>query len=202
MPSRPCAFRRSPFAARREAARTRGVGAVYFEHLNRVRELLAPYNRKLIFWGDIALNHPDLIGNIPKDLIVANWDYTPRESFATRIDPFKNAGLQQLVCPGVWGWNQIFPNVDVSSKNIINFVRDGQAAGAIGMLNTTWDDDGETLFEHGWYGIVLGAAASGPPAPRLMARSIVSFGIFCAFASLTALTIVSAPRMRMNSSSG
>jgi hypothetical protein len=144
----------------REAARTRGVGAVYFEHLNRVRELLKPYNRKLIFWGDIALNHPELIGNIPKDLIVANWDYTPRDNFATRIDPFKNAGLQQMVCPGVWGWNQIFPNVDASSKNIINFVRDGQAAGAIGMLNTTWDDDGETLFEMGWYGIVLGAAAS------------------------------------------
>jgi hypothetical protein len=147
----------------REAARTRGVGAVYFEHLNRVRELLKPYNRKLIFWGDIALNHPDLIGSIPKDLIVANWDYTPRENFAERIDPFKNAGLQQLVCPGVWGWNQIFPNVDTSSKNIINFVRDGQAAGAIGMLNTTWDDDGETLFEMGWYGIVLGAAASWQP---------------------------------------
>jgi hypothetical protein len=144
----------------REAARTRGVGTVYFEHLNRVRELLKPYNRKLIFWGDIALNHPDLIGSIPKDLIVANWDYSPRENYDSRIDPFKKAGLQQFVCPGVWGWNQIFPNVDNSSKNIINFVRDGQVAGALGMINTTWDDDGETLFEHGWYGIVLGAAAS------------------------------------------
>ena len=144
----------------REAARVRGVGTVYFEHLNRVRELLKPYNRKLIFWGDIALNHPDLIGNIPKDLIVANWDYAPREDYASRIDPFKNAGLQQFVCPGVWGWNQIFPNVDASSKNIINFVRDGQSAGALGMINTTWDDDGETLFEMGWYGIVLGAAAA------------------------------------------
>jgi hexosaminidase len=144
----------------REAARTRGVGAVYFEHLNRVHDLLKPYNRKLIFWGDIALNHPDLIGSIPKDLIVANWDYAPLDSYKERIDPFKNAGLQQLVCPGVWGWNQIFPNVDNASKNIINFVRDGQAAGVIGMLNTTWDDDGETLFEMSWYGIVLGAAAS------------------------------------------
>jgi len=144
----------------REAARTMGVGAVYFQHLNRIRDLLKPYNRKLMFWGDIALNHPDLIGNIPKDMIVANWDYGPKDSYNDRISPFKKAGLEQLVCPGVWGWNQIFPNVEASSKNIINFVRDGQTAGAMGMLNTTWDDDGESLFEMTWYGIVLGAAAS------------------------------------------
>jgi hexosaminidase len=144
----------------REAARTRGVGAVYFEHLNRVRDLLKPYNRRLMFWGDIALNHPDLIGKIPKEMIVMNWDYAPKDDYTARIEPFKNAGLDQFVCPGVWGWNQIFPNVDASSKNIVNFVRDGQKAGALGMMNTTWDDDGESLFEMTWYGIVLGAAAS------------------------------------------
>lgn len=144
----------------REAARLKGVGAVYFEHLSRVRDLLKQYDRKLIFWGDIALNHPDLIGNIPKEMIVANWVYDPRDDYTDRIKPFKDAGLEQFVCPGVWGWNQIFPNVDASSKNIINFVRDGQTAGATGMLNTTWDDDGESLFEMTWYGIVLGAAAS------------------------------------------
>jgi hypothetical protein len=149
----------------KEVARAKGVGAVYFEHLDRVRDLLKPYNRKLIFWGDIALNHPDLIGDIPKDLIVANWDYSPRDSYNSRIEPFKTAGLQQLVCPGVWSWNQIFPNIESSSKNIINFVRDGQTSGAIGMLNTSWDDDGESLFEMTWYGVVLGAAASWQSQP-------------------------------------
>jgi hexosaminidase len=144
----------------REAARAKGVGALYFEHLNRVRDLLKPYNRRLMFWGDIALNHPDLIGNIPKEMIVANWDYAPKDDYTSRIKPFKDAALEQMVCPGVWSWNQIFPNIDASSKNIINFVRDGQAAGAMGMLNTSWDDDGESLFEMTWYGIVLGAAAS------------------------------------------
>jgi hexosaminidase len=144
----------------REAARTRGVGAIYFEHLNRVRDLLKPYNRRLMFWGDIALHHPELIGNIPKDMIVMNWQYGARDDFWSSIQPFKDAGLEQFACPGAQNWNQIFPNLEAARKNIVNFVRDGQKAGAIGMMNTTWDDDGESLFEDTWYSIVLGAAAS------------------------------------------
>lgn len=144
----------------REVAKTRGVGAIYFEHLDRVRDVLKPYNRRLMFWGDIALSHPELIGNVPKDMIVMNWAYGPRDNFDSRIKPFKDAGLDQFVCPGVGNWNQIFPNVESASKNIVNFVRDGQAAKAMGMMNTSWDDDGESLFEMTWHGMVLGAAAS------------------------------------------
>ena len=144
----------------REAARTRGVGAIYFEHLNRVRDVLKPYNRRLMFWGDIALHHPDLIGNIPKDMIVMNWQYGARDDFWNDIKPFQDAGLQQFVCPGAQNWNQIFPNLEAARKNIVNFTRDGQTARALGMMNTTWDDDGESLFETTRYSITLGAAAS------------------------------------------
>src|SRR6266404_1582423 len=146
-------------------AQAKGVGAVYFEHLNRVRDLLKPYNRRLMFWGDIALHHPELIGSIPKDMIVMNWQYGARADFWTSIKPFQDAGLQQFVCPGAQTWNQIFPNNEAAAKNIINFVRDGQKAGAIGMMNTTWDDDGESLFEMAWYPIALGAAASWQEGP-------------------------------------
>ena len=141
-------------------AQAKGVGALYFQHLNRVRDLLKPYNRKLMFWGDIALHHPDLIGNIPKDMIVMNWQYGARDDFWSSIKPFQDAGLQQFVCPGAQTWNQVFPNTEAAVKNIANFVRDGQKAGAIGMMNTTWDDDGESLFEMAWYPIALGGAAS------------------------------------------
>jgi hexosaminidase len=138
----------------------RGAGFVYFEHLRRVRELLAPHNRRLMFWGDIALRHPELITSVPREMIVMNWNYGPRDEYASRIKPFKDAGLQQFVCPGVHSWNQIFPAHDLTVKNVVNFVRDGQRAGALGVMNTQWDDDGESLFEMAWYGVVLGAAAS------------------------------------------
>ncbi|MCA1631703.1 MAG: beta-N-acetylhexosaminidase, partial [Acidobacteria bacterium] len=144
----------------REQVRAKGVGAVYFGHLRRVQEVLKPYNRRLMFWGDIALSHPDLIGEVPKEMIVMNWAYGGRDDFKPRIKPFKDAGLDQFVCPGVQTWNQIFPNNDTAVKNIVNFVRDGQEANALGMMNTQWDDDGESLFESAWYGVILGAAAS------------------------------------------
>jgi hypothetical protein len=138
----------------------KGFGFVYFEHLRKVRELLAPHNRRLMFWGDIALRHPELITSVPKEMIVMNWTYGPRDDYTPRIKPFKDAGLEQFVCPGVHSWNQIFPAHDQTVKNVVNFVRDGQRAGALGVLNTQWDDDGESLFEMTWYGVVLGAAAS------------------------------------------
>jgi hypothetical protein len=148
-----------------EAVKARGLGNVYFDHLKRVRELLLPYKRRLMFWGDIALNHPDLLPAVPRDMIAMNWDYTPKQSYEARIGLFKKAGLEQFVCPGVQGWNQVFPNNDYAAVNIPNFIRDGQRAGVLGVMNTQWDDDGETLFENSWYGVVLGAAASWQAAP-------------------------------------
>jgi hexosaminidase len=148
-----------------EAVKARGLGNVYFDHLKRVRELLSPYRRRLMFWGDIALNHPDLLPSVPRDMIAMNWDYSAKPSFEARIGLFKKAGLEQFVCPGVQSWNQIFPNNDTAAVNITNFIRDGQRAGVLGVMNTQWDDDGESLFENSWYGVVLGAAASWQAAP-------------------------------------
>jgi hypothetical protein len=149
----------------RDQVKARGIGTVYFDHLKRIHELLKPYNRRLMFWGDIALNHPDLLPGVPHDMIAMNWDYAPRQSYEARIGLFKKAGLDQFVCPGVWSWDQIFPNEDSATTDIVNFVRDGQKAGVLGMMNTEWDDDGESLFETAWYGITLGAASSWQQAP-------------------------------------
>ncbi|HEX8560725.1 MAG TPA: beta-N-acetylhexosaminidase [Pyrinomonadaceae bacterium] len=159
-----------------EAVKARGAGAVYFDHLKRVRELLAPYKRRLMFWGDIAVNHPDLLPGVPRDMVAMNWDYAPRPSYEARVGLFKKAGLEQFVCPGVWSWNQVFPNTDAATVNITNFVRDGQRAGVLGVMNTQWDDDGESLFENAWHGVVLGAAASWQPAPLDVAAFERDFG--------------------------
>lgn len=147
----------------KELKEKEGLGKVYFDHILKVKELMTPYHKRLMFWGDIALHYPELLKELPKDLIVMTWNYNPRDNFDALIQPFRNAGLDVMVCPGVNNWNRIFPNNNNALVNIRNFVRDGQKLGTMGMLNTTWDDDGEALFDMTWYGLVFGAAASWQP---------------------------------------
>ena len=58
-------------------------------------------------------------------------------------------------------WNRVYPNYNIAFINIRNFVRDGQRLGSTGVLNTTWDDDGEALFNQVWAGVWPFGAAAG-----------------------------------------
>jgi hexosaminidase len=137
-----------------------GIGRVYLEHLQKVAEIMKPYNKRLMFWGDIAMKYPDLLKILPKDVIAVAWRYDDKANFDAELKPYKDAGLDLFVAPGANNWNLIFPNLDVAYVNVRNFVRDGQKYGAMGMLNTTWMDDGEALFGMTWSPLVLGAACS------------------------------------------
>jgi hexosaminidase len=136
-----------------------GLGRVYFEHMQKVSAILQPYHKELMFWGDIALKYPELLSILPKDMIAVPWDYDAKPSFENIIKPYRDAGLRVVVAPGANNWNQVWPNLDVGYTNIRNFVRDGQKLGAVGILDTTWNDDGESLYGMAWPALVFGAAA-------------------------------------------
>ncbi len=135
-----------------------GVGRVYLNHILRVRELAARYGRRIQAWGDILLHHPELIGEVPDDVTLLDWHYDPAEEYPT-AKIFSDAQRRFWVCPGVGSWNSIFPRLYGANVNIRNFVRDGVAAGAEGMLNTDWGDYGHyQALGLSWYGYVFGAA--------------------------------------------
>jgi len=143
-----------------------GVGRVYLNHILRVRELAARYGRRIQVWGDILLHHPELIGELPDDITLLDWHYDPADEYPTvktfaehATSSAESAGRRFWVCPGTGSWNSIFPRLYGANVNIRNFVRDGAAAGAEGMLNTDWGDHGHyQSLGLSWYSYVFGAA--------------------------------------------
>jgi len=144
-------------------AAQQGLGRVYLEHLQKVFEIMQPYHKQLMFWGDIAVKYPELLTILPKNMIAVPWEYDPKPSYENIITPYTNAGLRVVVAPGAGNWGVIWPNLESAFVNIRNFVRDGQKHQAIGALNTTWNDDGESLVDMTWPALVFGAAASWQP---------------------------------------
>jgi hexosaminidase len=147
----------------KERAAEVGLGRVYLEHLQKVHEIMQPHHKRLLFWGDIAMKYPELLGILPKDMVAVPWEYSARAEFETLLKPFHDAGLATMVAPGVNNWSVIWPDLETAYVNIRNFVRDGQKYNSIGVLNTTWNDDGEALYEMTWPALVFGATAGWQP---------------------------------------
>ncbi|RJP34141.1 MAG: hypothetical protein C4527_02525 [Candidatus Omnitrophota bacterium] len=135
---------------------TYGVAATYVKHILRIHDLIHnKYGKRMMMWGDIILNHPDHLKDIPKDIIMMTWGYDARDNFESQIVPFAQHGFDFFVCPGVSSWSVILPNFRQANVNIQNFVRDGHKHGCLGVLNTDWDDDGRTfnavnVYEYAW----------------------------------------------------
>lgn len=144
----------------KELADEIGVGRVYLNHILRVHDIVKKYGKTMMMWGDIILQHPELIKEIPKDIIMLNWGYEAGHNYAT-TKQFADAGLRQFVCPGTSSWNSLFPRINNSNTNIRSFVKSGIEVGAEGMLNTDWGDSGHyNLLGHSWYGFIYSAEQS------------------------------------------
>ncbi len=153
-----------------------GLGKVYIDFLVKIHQQLSPLNKRLLFWGDIAENSPDLVGTLPKDMIAVSWHYDAAPDFTKNLEPFLKSGLETWVATGVNNWSRVYPNNNEALGNIRAFVRDGQKLGAKGLLNTVWNDDGEGIFDENWFGVLFGAAAAWQAGESSEDNFIASFG--------------------------
>jgi len=146
----------------------RGLAPVYLDFMQQIASALQPLHRRLLFWGDIAQDSPDLLKALPQsfkdETIAVAWGYNPEtRGFARLLTPFINAGFETWVSPSVHNFRVVYPDYNLALANIQQFTRDGQRLGSTGQLNTVWNDDGEGLINQDWYGILFGAAAAWQP---------------------------------------
>jgi hypothetical protein len=139
----------------------KGTTRVYLDFLLGIHELVRKHERTMMFWGDIILHQPDLISELPEDIVALEWGYEAGHDFNKRCRAFKDAGASFYVCPGTSSWNSLTGRVPNCIGNLTNAAANGLKHGAIGYLITDWGDGGHHQYLPISYpGIFAGAALS------------------------------------------
>ncbi len=120
----------------------RGVGRVYLDFLLQIYERVRRHGRTMQFWGDIIMAHPELVAELPRDVIAMEWGYEYDHPFADHGAKFAASGIPFYVCGGTSSWNSIGGRTDNAIGNLLNAAEHGKQHGAVGFLNTDWGDYG------------------------------------------------------------
>jgi hypothetical protein len=160
----------------------RGRSQAYADHIVAMNRLIEPSGARLMLWDDGIEADRGIMQLIPRSAVVVNWHYGAERSFEPYIRTIAGGGFEQMVAPGASNWNEIFPNVSRAIANERTFINEGKAARLLGLFQTVWHDDGETLYEATWYPVLYAAAAAwqnGDVAPAQFARDFPSafFGV-------------------------
>lgn len=125
----------------RAEAERRGVANLYADYVSALCRHLSDKGYEPMFWGDIAVERPEILGMLPKDVILLNWLYAPLIG-DDKVRLVAESGAAQYVCSAVWCWNALLPRLDDAWNNISRLARYGMRYGAVGYLVTDWGDYG------------------------------------------------------------
>jgi hypothetical protein len=144
-----------------EAVEKVGVGRVYLDFLLEIYREVKARGRAMQFWGDIIIHHPDLVGELPRDMIALEWGYEANHPFAENSALFAASGVPFYVCPGTSSWNTVTGRTDNAMGNLRSAAENGLKHGAVGFLNTDWGDNGHWQpLPVSYLGFAYGAAVS------------------------------------------
>lgn len=157
-----------------------GEGKLYLYFVRGLIEHLKSHKKKVMMWGDMLLNYPEIIGEIPKNTVILNWNYAA-DAAEDGFRKISEAGLKQYVCPGVQGWNRLLNDIDTATANIDKLAGYAKTCGAVGMLNTDWGDFGHINVLAGSIpGAIYGAGLSWnldrPGQPTDEEISVMEYG--------------------------
>lgn len=134
---------------------------VYFQFLKEIHKLVSRKGRRMQFWGDIILHQPELIKDLPPDILALCWGYDADHPYTKQCRAFAEAGIEYHVCPGTSAWNSITGRTDNCLANLASAAENGLKYGATGYLNTDWGDGGHhQVLPISYVGFAAGAAYS------------------------------------------
>ena len=119
-----------------------GKGRVYLDFLKQIHREVSRRDKHMMFWGDIILKYPQLIRELPRNLVALNWGYEADHPFEKEAAQFAKAKIPFYVCPGTSTWMTLIGKHDNAFANLRAAAKAGRKHGARGYLITDWGDGG------------------------------------------------------------
>jgi hypothetical protein len=129
----------------RKLVAEKGIAQVHADHYRKVNDICKKYNKHVMMYGDIILEHPEILDMIPRDIQIVDWDYGDKFNFS-HVKKFKDARFRFYVSPAVWNFTTTFPVMNMALANIEYFTKAGVDNGAEGMIVSQWGDYGAETF--------------------------------------------------------
>ena len=119
-----------------------GKGQIYLQFLLKIYRLCRKYGKRMNVWADIVLKYPELLKDLPKDIVLLNWEYEQNGPNIKRTKEIAQAKIPFMVCPGTSSWLTHGSRLPNSMANVKNFAACGRKYHTEGLLNTDWGDNG------------------------------------------------------------
>ncbi len=126
----------------KEEVDRRGRGRVYVDYLLKLYAEAKKRGRTMMFWADVIIKYPELIPEMPKDVIAFEWGYYAGHPYSIHSPMFAQSGIPFYVCPGTSSWNSFAGRTTNMKANILDAAQTGLEYGASGLLVTDWGDRG------------------------------------------------------------
>ncbi len=134
------------------------AGRLYVDFVKKIIGHVTSKGKQVMMWADILVEHPEVIEELPEDILFLNWEYSPVPA-EEKIARFAQLNRQQILCPSTRSWKRLCEDLDIAVSNISTMADYAKRYGALGLLNTSWGD-----FAHCcspqlmMYSMTLGAA--------------------------------------------
>ena len=119
-----------------------GKGRVYLNFLKKIHSEVEKNGKTMQFWCDIVLKYPELVPELPTNIVGLIWGYEANEPYEYRTKIFAEAKIPFYVCPGTAAWNSLLGRTDMMMSNVNIAAKYGLKNGANGFLMTEWGDHG------------------------------------------------------------
>jgi len=144
----------------REALTRMTERELFADYVNFLHREVTSLGRRMIIWGDHRTRTMDFLPLVPKDIIIADWEYS-REVKPDQVATFLSLGFDVLLCPALITYDQPFlagTQLGLANVRSMSAHQSLPATGGriVGITTTIWTPT-RYLHEAQWHAIALAA---------------------------------------------